>query len=278
MLQARAVLALPVAVSVDKLTSQLRRDLAANPRGSRAGPDGPGHALLLGPAGFEVHSGRRHRNKEDERERAELTDDPIELREQPGKTGLRSRFRWEKVRQQIEGDEHMRSAEFDLAGRSLWSAGPRCRTSGARRRATDGRPRGAGQEHVSAIDPQSVGLSLGGILVGSGRRLAIVNGQICRQGDVVSILDKRDKSTTYEFHVHSIRGQSVPLEIGGRIFLAGAESAAIGPWRRRQARKTNGSRLSRAGQAPLRERQLVASGHARQVKDDECRAGCELRC
>ena len=55
-------------------------------------------------------------------------------------------------------------------------------------------------------------------MLGSGKRLAIISGQICREGDHVSIIDKRDKTITYEFLVEKINRQSVQLEVSGRIF------------------------------------------------------------
>jgi hypothetical protein len=206
-------------VSVDKLTSQLRRDLAANPK--KAAVLGLMVLVALyfwGPLVLKFVQAGGTKQKKTNVSALILTDDPIEPSQQPGKTGLRSRFRWEKVRQQIDGDERMRSAEFDIAWVDPFGAPAPAAAQAEQVAEQPMEDPAALTSAVAAIDPQSVGLSLGGILLGSGRRLAIVNGQICRQGDVVSILDKRDKSTTYEFHVHSIRGQSVQLEIGGQIF------------------------------------------------------------
>jgi hypothetical protein len=71
---------------------------------------------------------------------------------------------------------------------------------------------------VAAIDPQSLGIVLGGVMIGPRTKFATINGETCREGERISVADKRDKTVVYEFRVLKVTRQSVQLEIGGRIF------------------------------------------------------------
>src|SRR5581483_4849855 len=69
-----------------------------------------------------------------------------------------------------------------------------------------------------AVDPQSLGISLGGIMIGPRTKMAMINGETCREGEVISLTDKRDKALTFELKVLKIFRHSVQLEFGGKIF------------------------------------------------------------
>ena len=71
---------------------------------------------------------------------------------------------------------------------------------------------------AAAIDPQSLGLILGGIMIGPRTKMATINGEICREGEIVSVPDKRDKTVTYELRILKVSRQSVELGFGNRIF------------------------------------------------------------
>jgi hypothetical protein len=206
-------------VSIEKLASQLRRDLTANPKKAAA----LGLMILValyfwGPLAWKfVKSGSTKQHKLNVSSLI-LTDDPVEPSKQQGKAGGRTRFRWEKVRQLIENDPHMQSADFEVAWVDPFG-GPAPAPAEVEQVAQQSMEEPATvAAAVATIDPQNIGLTVGGIMLSSARRLAIVNGQICREGDLVSVIDKRDKTTTYEFRVQKIHKHSIQLEIAGQIF------------------------------------------------------------
>ena len=69
-----------------------------------------------------------------------------------------------------------------------------------------------------AIEPKDLGIVLGGIMIGPRTRVATINRESCREGDVISIIPKGDPTSSIQFRVHRIMRQSVQLEINGRIF------------------------------------------------------------
>jgi len=206
-------------VSLNKVTNQLRRDLAANPKKAAA------LALMVvvalyfwGPLAwkFVKASGTKQSNKANMASLI-LTDDPAEPSQQT-KGGVRTKFRWEKVRQLIQQDPHMVSAAFDVAwidpfGRPATSA-----SEGEPSVETPTEDPAATAAAAAAIDPQSLGIVLGGVMIGPRNRFATINGESCREGERISVADKRDKTVTYEFRVVKIGRQSAQLETGGRTF------------------------------------------------------------
>src|SRR5206468_1307763 len=70
---------------------------------------------------------------------------------------------------------------------------------------------------TAAIDPLSLGITLGGIMIGPRNKLATINGETCREGEIIALAGK-DKTVTYEFKVLKIGRHSVQLDFGGRIF------------------------------------------------------------
>src|SRR5207248_5932835 len=135
---------------------------------------------------------------------------------QQGKSGSRNRFKWERVQQLIHQDPHMLSATFDASwvdpfgkpAASASEAAPEAETPADDSSATA----------AAAIDPQSLGLILGGIMIGPRTKMATINGEICREGEIVSVPDKRDKTVTYELRILKVSRQSVELGFGNRIF------------------------------------------------------------
>ena len=73
-------------------------------------------------------------------------------------------------------------------------------------------------DHLGIESAHVLGVSLGGIMIGPRGRFATINGDAYRQGDILLVADKQDKSTSYEFRVVKINRSSVQLERGGGVF------------------------------------------------------------
>jgi hypothetical protein len=208
-----------IAVSLNKVTSQLRRDLAANPKKAAALALMVAVALYFwGPLAwkFVKASGAKQNNKANMASLI-LTDDPVEPSQQT-KGGTRTKFRWEKVRQLIQQDPHMLSATFDVGWidpfrNSATAAGE---VEPASETPTD--DPAAAAAAAAAIDPQSLGIALSGVMITPRNRFAMINGETCREGELISVADKRDKTVVYELRVLKVSRQSVQLEIGSKIF------------------------------------------------------------
>jgi len=71
---------------------------------------------------------------------------------------------------------------------------------------------------LASLEPQDLGITLGGIMIGPRGRLATINGEACREGDVLSIALKNDKSTSLDFKILKITRQSVQLATSGKTF------------------------------------------------------------
>jgi len=145
-----------------------------------------------------------------------LTDDPGEPT-QSGKSRTGSKFRWEKVRQMINHDNHMISATFDKTwidpfGKSALEK----REVVAETPPED--PAAIAAAAVLTVEPKDLGIVLGGVMVGPRTRVATINGESFREGDAVTVTAKGDQTSSVAFRVHRITRQSVQLELNGRIF------------------------------------------------------------
>jgi hypothetical protein len=209
-------------VNLEKLNKQLRRDIAANPKKAAA----LGLMVLValyfwGPLAWKFLSASGGpRKAKSSTASLILTDDPIDPGQQNKGRGGRSKFRWEKVRQLIRQDQQMVSATFDVG----W-IDPFAKLPGAGGRTTDQTTAeedpavtAAAQAAAAVADPKDLGVVLGGVMYGQRRRLATINGESYREGDVVSLGDKQDKTLSYKYQVFRIDRDSVQLESGGRIF------------------------------------------------------------
>src|SRR5205085_2941511 len=101
---------------LNNLTSQLRRDLAANPKKAAALALMVAVALYFwGPLAWKfVKASGAKQNDKAKMASLILTDDPVEPSQQT-KGGSRVRFKWERVRQLIQQDPHMLSATFEAS-------------------------------------------------------------------------------------------------------------------------------------------------------------------
>jgi len=208
------------AVNLEKLAKQLRRDTVANPKKAAA----LGLMILValyfwGPLAwkwFSVHGGKR--SAKSNLASLILTDDPAEPSQQSKARGG-AKFRWEKARQLIKQDPRMVSANFDVAwiepfGKPAAAVQPET-TVGATAEETEPIAVAA-----APLDASELGLKLGGVLIGSRRRVATINGEPCHEGDVISVTTKKeDKEETIQLRVVRIRRQAVELDLAGRTLL-----------------------------------------------------------
>jgi hypothetical protein len=210
------------AVNLEKLNKQLRRDIAANPKKAAA----LGLMVLValyfwGPLVWKFLSARGGpRQANASTASLILTDDPVEPGQQNKGRGGRSKFRWEKVRQLIRQDPQMVSATFDVAwidpfGKLLGAQG-----KGAEQTTPEEDPAviAAAQAAAAVVNPKDLGVVLGGVMFGQRRKLATINSESYREGDVVSLADKQDKTVIYKYRVFRIDRDSVQLESGGSLF------------------------------------------------------------
>jgi hypothetical protein len=227
-------------VNLEKLTKQLRRDMAANPKKAAA----LGLMVLValyfwGPLVWKAFSdsGSKRNNKANMTALI-LTDDPDESAHQSkGPSG--GKFRWEKIRQLIRQDERMASATFDVSwidpfGKPAAKVEPEAvvETPLVETEAS------AVAAALAKIEPSDLGITLGGVMVGPRSRLATINGETCREGDVIAVADKVEKSASHEFRVLKITRQGVQLESSGRIFTLELRQPKLGQGDEIESRKT----------------------------------------
>jgi hypothetical protein len=216
----RACIAGATAVSLNNLTNQLRRDLTANPKKAAALALMVAVALYFwGPLAWKfIQAKSAKQNSKANMASLILTDDPVEPSQQ-AKGGSRVRFKWERVRQLIQQDPHMVSAKFDATWVDPFGKPAATTTEGGPTAETSPEEQAAVATAAAArIDPQSLGLTLSGIMISQRSKLATINGETCHEGEILSVADKGDKSLTYELRVLRISRQSVQLDFGGQIF------------------------------------------------------------
>ena len=216
-------------MSLNNLSSQLRRDLAANPK--KAAILGLMVLVALyfwGPLAWKfLKSSGAKKNSKANMASLILTDDPIEPSQQI-KSGSRIRFKWERVRQLIKQDPHMLSATFDASWVDPFGK-PAATAAEAEPTRETSADDAAAAAAAAALDPKSLGIILGGIMITPRGHLATLNGEACREGETVSVTDNRDKTVKYELRVLKIARQSVQLEIGGRIFSLELSQPRLAP-------------------------------------------------
>jgi hypothetical protein len=198
-------------VNLDKLVKQLRRDLAANPKKAAA----LGVMLLValyfwGPLAWKWFSTGGKRTGKVNMASLILTDDPAEPSQQSKARG-NAKFKWEKARQLIRTDPRMISATFDPSWHDPFGK-PMGAASGA-----GNDPNSEAAQAESAVDAGNLGLVLGSVMIGPRSRVATINGEVCHEGDIVTVTQK-DKGTTHRLRVVKIRREGVTLEVGARVF------------------------------------------------------------
>jgi hypothetical protein len=121
------------------------------------------------------------------------------------------------VRQLVQNDPRMQSAEFDVTWVDPFRRAAEQPEAEPVAQVGE-QPRSESPAEV-VIDPDKLGLVVTGIMIGSRVKMAAINGETCREGEVISLVDKRDKTVTYEFRILKINRQSVQVEMAGHVFM-----------------------------------------------------------
>lgn len=203
------------AVSLEKLTNQLRRDIAANPK--KAAALGVMIVVALyfwGPLIWGWLPANDKTKPKVDVASLILTDDPADPN-QAAKGRSNSQFRWEKVRQLIGEDSQMASATFDAAWIDPFGKPAPARPETAAEATTTA----AATKSETAPEPTAAGLVLGGIMIGPRTKVATINGEACHEGDTLTVTDTVDKSQNLEFRVARINRRQVEVECQGRTFV-----------------------------------------------------------
>jgi hypothetical protein len=222
-------------VNVEKLTKQIRREVAANPK--KAALLGLMFLVALyfwGPLLTKWIAPSGEKKEKASITSLILTDDPVETASR-NKTSSRVKFRWEKARQLIEQDPRMASATFD----PTWSNpfGGSAPTISQQQQVLETQPtESSAQEREEEFKPSDFGLVLSSVMMVGKQRLATINGDVYRQGDSIAVGSKDDKATAVQFKVARILLREVELERNGRRFglqlvqpkLAGSDEMQFG--------------------------------------------------
>jgi hypothetical protein len=204
-------------VNLDKLASQLRRDLAANPK--KAAALGLMVVVALycwGPLvwGF-VQSAQKQQAGQAEMAKLILTDDPLQPADKsPGRA--KAKFHWERVRPTMSQDPYMASATFD----AVW-ADPFGIPAGSTEEASEA-PLGVTSSIASSapldFDPAEAGLVLTSVAIGAKRRGATISGERYYVGDSVPIASKDGTAPLAVMRVTNITPEGVELQGQGKTF------------------------------------------------------------
>jgi hypothetical protein len=215
-------------LKLDKFFKQLRRDATANPK----------KAALLGlmvlvalyfwaPLAVKFAA----RNTADQEKAVELNNGNL-VNNSPAASRSLGKFQWEKVRDLMRKDEHMVSATFNPAwvdpfgGKRSTSESELSQNELQSEVVEDIAAKRAAM--LKALEPKDLGITLGGIMIGPRGRSAAINGETCREGDVLSIGLKNDKTVSLDLQVLKITRRSVQLETNGKIFTVEFATPTLG--------------------------------------------------
>jgi hypothetical protein len=198
-------------VKLDKLVKQLQREAAGNPKKTAVlGLMALVALYFWAPLLWQwlVPSGEQKKPVNKGEIALILTDDPAEPSQQ-ARARKANRFRWDKVRQAIQSDQHMVSAAFDAGWADPFGGAvavtPTLPTSPvAEVAATD-------------IGPGEAGLVLTSVLIGARQRTATINGETYREGDLVTA-GPADATQSIVFRLARIGSREVDLERNRRTF------------------------------------------------------------
>ena len=200
-------------VKLDKLTKQIRRDLTANPKKAAA----LGLMILValylwGPMvwGWAVSAKSSKRNFAGD---LILEDDPVD----PVQTAEKAKFvfKWDKVRQQILGNELMVSAVRDPAWPDPFQGTapppPRIATS---EQPTPTNP----PPEVQNVTPVDLGLALTSVVISPRWRAATISGEVYLENEFIKSPPDQPAGTM-ELKVTRITRDGVELESDGKTFV-----------------------------------------------------------
>jgi len=220
------------AVKLDKFSKQLRRDIAAHPK----------KAALLGLMAFValyfwapllrkfVSTAEKNGENVAAMPASLLSSSPVIS--QPISSRGAAKFNWEKAQDLIRRDSHMVSASFDPTwiepfGSSRTTPGNESAEDETSARTAEVSEAKA-VSMLAALQPQDLGIVLGGTMIGPRGRLATINGEPCREGDVIAVGLKTDKSVVFDFQVLKITPQSVQVGNSGKVFTLQLATPKLG--------------------------------------------------
>jgi hypothetical protein len=205
-------------VNLEKLASQLRRDMAANPK--KAAALGLMVAVALycwGPLVWGwVRSAQDSQSDQSQLAKLILTDDPLEAADK-GKGRSKGRFRWERVRPLLAQDPYMASATFDAVWTDPFGLSPG---------ATE--EQGIGAQASSSIAtaapppdllPEDLGLVLTSVAIGPKGGGATISGERYHVGDEIHLHNKDGSMAAAGFRVTRITHQGVEIMGHGKTLV-----------------------------------------------------------
>jgi hypothetical protein len=200
-------------VKLEKLTRQLRRDLLANPKKAAV----LGLMLLVALYFWAPMLVRWMKPGKGAKTTASVGDLILEDEPTAGPSGLAKAnkgFRWERVRQLMEGDERLRSAAFAQDWRNPF-ASPAPPADAAL--ATDPE---IIHHPVTPPDvhPATAGLALRSVVTGVRSKAAMISGEVYREGELVPATEKSDAGDGLSYRLVRIARHAVELERNGKTF------------------------------------------------------------
>jgi hypothetical protein len=214
-------------VKLDKLAKQLRRDLTANPKKAAI----LGLMLLVaayfwGPLVWKWTGGGASKKGTKAAQTALiLVDDPAEPTAQ-AKAAKGKTFRWEAVRQLIQGDTRMTTAAFDAAWNNPFVAAETEQHQPSLL-ADVPSPEAAAEKAPIEIDPAKAGLTLASVAIGPRRRTATISGDTYREGDLVPVAAAGTKGKDMDFKLVRIERQGVELARNGKSWWLTFDEAQL---------------------------------------------------
>jgi hypothetical protein len=202
-------------VSLTKLTSQLRRDIAASPQKAAA----LGLMIVVAlyfwaPLIWGWIPARGEGSGKVDMSKLVLTDEPAAR--PAGNAPRTAAFRWEKVRQLVREDARMKPAAFDAAWYDPFGKpAPEPAPAEAEPMPATAQTPVTEPERTPEPELTAASLVLGGILIGPRSKVATINGEPCHEGDSLTVTDANDKSVQHQVRIARITRQQVELESNG---------------------------------------------------------------
>lgn len=211
-------------MKLDKIARQIRRDLTASPKKAAA----LGVMLLVAIYFWApmvwgwIAPGTSDGKQAVAASEVILEDDPVDPVAITNKKGRV--FSWEKVRRKVAADPRMTPALFEATwsdpfrpAESLEPAGP-ASTAVA-----------PGQANAQ-VDPTELGLKLTSVAISSRQRVAFINGEKYREGELVPVAGKDGQPASgVEFRLVQVGFREVGLEYRGKTYTLELNRPRLAP-------------------------------------------------
>ena len=211
-------------MKLDKIARQIRRDLVASPKKAVA----LGLMLLVAIYFWApmvwgwIKPGTSDGKPTVAASEVILEDDPVDPVATAHKKGRV--FSWEKVRRKVAADPRMTPALFETSWSDPFRPAEIRETGGPASTATE-LARGTAQ-----VDPADLGLKLTSVAISSRHRVAIINGEKYREGELVPVTGKDGQSATgVEFRLVQVGFYEVGLEYQGKTYTLELSRPRLAP-------------------------------------------------